>query len=245
MQGKAVKASEMGGHVSIIIPVLNEAYFLQKVVLLLSKVLPDSEIIIVDLGSRDGTLEIAKALAESKNAKVVIHPQPLSLGDVIIDTAKLAKGDTIVLLDADGTYDPLEIVRLIEPIKAGTTDLVIGSRFEGKIMPGAKPSVLRKLGNFLVYFLLRFMFGINVRDSSSGLRAFRKEFIDKLAPSKKIDFNYQVLVQATRTGRSIKEVPITFYPRIGRAKLIRFMDGMRIFFHLLRYRFRGFLTSGD
>jgi len=245
MQVKSVEVSETGGNVSIIIPVLNEEYFLQKVVSLLSKALPDSEIIIVDLGSRDGTLEVAKALVESQNAKVLIHPQPRSLGEVITDTVRLARGNIVVLLDADGTYDPLEIARLIEPIKAGTADLVIGSRFEGKIMPGVKPSVPKKLGNFLVYFLLRFMFGIKVRDSSSGLRALRKDFLDKLAPSKKIDFNYQLLIQAKNTRCSIKEVPITFYPRIGRAKLVRFVDGMRILFHLLKFRFGGFLISGD
>ena len=150
--------------VSIVIPTMNEEETISDVISKAKKTLEDLnlpyEIVVVD-NSSDKTPEIA----ESLGAKVIKGVK--GYGKAYIEGFKVAKGDYIVMLDADGTYNPEEIPKLLEPLIKNEADVVLGSRFKGKILPKAMPALHRYIGNPLLTWIMNFLFKTNISDSHS------------------------------------------------------------------------------
>jgi len=212
--------------VSVIIPAKNEEKTIGRCIEKVKKVFRDYEIdgeIIVSDSSTDRTPEIAQALG----AKVV-KPDKKGYGYAYIYAFKFAKGKYIVIGDADDTYDFLEMPKLLEPLKKGEADLVLGSRFKGKILPKAMPWLHKYIGNPLLTRILNFLFKAKVSDAHSGFRAFTREALKKMElRSHGMEFASEMIIEAVRRGLRIKEVPITYYPREGESKLSSFSDGWR------------------
>lgn len=213
--------------VSIIIPTMNEEETIreciEKAKWLFKRMKLTGEIIIAD-NSTDRTAEIAKKLGAK-----VITPKKLGYGNAYLAGFEAAKGSYIAMVDGDGTYNILEMGKILKPLMGGEADFVLGSRFKGEIKEGAMPFLHRRIGNpFLNWFLNKF-YKINMSDSHCGMRAFTKEAYKKMnLKSEGMEFASEMVIKAANLGLRIIEVPIAYYPRKGSKSKIRpFDDGWR------------------
>lgn len=230
--------------VSVVIPTKDEEEAIGICIEKVKKVFRDYGIdgeIIVSDSSSDRTAEIAEKLG----AKVV-KPDRLGYGYAYIYAFKHCRGKYIVIGDGDGSYDFLEIPKLLEPLKKDEAEIVIGSRFKGKIMKGAMPWLHRYIGNPLLTWFLNFFFKTNVSDAHSGFRAFKREALEKMNLNcSGMEFASEMVLKAVLSGLRIKEVPINYYPRIGEPKIRSFRDGWRhLRFMLLHTPSHLFLIPG-
>jgi glycosyltransferase involved in cell wall biosynthesis len=189
------------------------------------------EVIVADNGSTDRSVEIAL----SKGARVVHVPQK-GYGNALRGGIEAARGRIIVIGDADDSYDFLEAPKLVAKIKEGY-DLVVGSRFKGRILPGAMPWT-SKIGNPIMTFTLNLLFKVNTSDSQSGMRAFTKEAYRKMQlQATGMEFASEMLIKAGKAKLKIAEVPITLHPdKRGRPPHLRpIRDGWRHLKLMLTY----------
>ena len=201
----------------------------------MKKVLEEHNIsyeVIVSDNSTDRTPEIVRSLGAE-----VITPDRRGYGYAYLYAFRHVRGKYIVIGDADNTYDFLEIPKLLEPLRRGEADLVIGSRFEGEILEGAMPWLHRRVGNPLLTWFLNRFFGAGVSDAHSGFRAFTREALEKMnLRGEGMEFASEMIIKAVWAGLRIKEVPITYYPRQGsEPKLNSFRDGWRHLKFMLLY----------
>ena len=212
--------------VSIIIPTKDEEEGIGECIKRAKAFLKEQNLrgeIIVSDNSTDSTPEIARKLG----AKVVT-PDKKGYGYAYIYAFRHAKGKYIIMGDGDGTYDFTEASKLLEPLVKDKADLVVGSRFKGKIIPGAMPFLHRYIGNPILTRLMNFFFKLGISDAHSGFRAIKKESLKKLdLKGHGMEFASEMLINAKRKGLRIEEVPITYYPRKGCSKIRSFSDGWR------------------
>ncbi|MFH1255840.1 MAG: glycosyltransferase family 2 protein [Candidatus Diapherotrites archaeon] len=223
--------------VSVVLPCLNEQPTISRCIEKIKSVLRanaiNGEIIVVDNGSNDGSAEIARALGVK-----VLHQNVRGYGAAYLLGFNEAKGETIVMADSDGTYDFSEIPSLLSPIDSGSADFVIGSRFKGKIAPGAMKPLHQFIGNPLLTFVFNLFFSSSLSDTHSGFRAFKKSFLEK-AEFRQLgmQFALEMLVNAKKQKLEISEVPITYSARSGVSKMNSLRDGLKHFFFILGARF--------
>ncbi len=211
--------------VSVIIPALNEERTIGECITKIQKVFHDNaingEIIVAD-SSSDQTSEIADLLGAT-----VIKPEKSGYGNAYLTGFRGAKGQFIVMGDADNTYDFYEIPKLIDPLKNGA-DFVIGSRFKGTISPGSMTPLHRYIGNPLLTLMINIIFGTHFSDTHSGFRAITRDALDRLnLKTGGMEFASEMLVMASKEQLNIVEVPIDYYPRQTPSKLHSFADGWR------------------
>ncbi|MCS7367309.1 MAG: glycosyltransferase family 2 protein [archaeon YNP-WB-062] len=213
--------------VSVIIPTLNEqetiGVCIQKVRQVFERYGIRGEIIVSD-SSTDRTPEIARALGA-----IVVRPDRRGYGYAYRFAFKYARGRYIVIGDGDDTYDFLEMYRLLEPLMRREADLVIGSRFRGRIEKGAMPWLHRWIGNPVLTSFLNIFFKAGVSDAHSGFRAIRRDALERLdLRADGMEFASEMIVEACRKGLRIKEVPINYYRRKkNESKLRSFHDGWK------------------
>jgi glycosyltransferase involved in cell wall biosynthesis len=188
------------------IPAFNEEKTIAKVIILAQKYV--DKVIVCDDGSTDLTGEIAKRLG----AEVVKHEKRMGKGSALRDLFRVIKKlnpDIIITLDADGQHDPDEIPRLIEPIKKGNADIVVGSRY----VEGAKVDapLYRRLGLSLINFINRKLTNSNINDTQSGFRAFTNELLNELEDVESNGFGVESeqISLAIKKKLRVVEVPIT------------------------------------
>jgi len=221
--------------VSVVIPSLNEAATIgtciEKVKTVFREQGLDGEIIVSD-NSIDETPDIARSLGA-----VVVTPDERGYGYAYLYGFRDARGEYVVMGDADDTYDFLEVPRLLEPLMDGEADFVIGSRFNGSMEPGAMPWLHRWVGNPLLTWFLNLSFGAEVSDAHCGLRAFRRDALEEMdLRSSGMEFASEMIMEAARVGLRIREVPVSYYPRKGgSSKLNSFSDGWRHLRFMLLY----------
>ncbi|RKZ39227.1 MAG: glycosyltransferase family 2 protein [Gammaproteobacteria bacterium] len=205
-------------NLSIILPCLNEAQSLQKLLPQLINLHPHAEIIVVDDGSTDNSAEIAA----QAGAKVVRHPYRKGNGAAIKSGVRAASGDILVFMDADGQHDPQDIERLLTEFAQGY-DMVVGAR-------GAKSqaSFGRLCANSFYNWFSGWMVGHAIADLTSGFRAVKadkfKEFL-YLLPN---GFSYPTTITMAffRAGYNVNYIPIVAHTRIGKSH-IKFRDAIR------------------
>jgi len=206
--------------ISVILPTLNEEEAITRCIQDIRYALPGAEIIVSD-SSDDRTPKIAKAMG----AKVVKAER--GYGRAYIEGFRHASGEIVVLCDADGSYNLKEVKKLVEPVIRGEADLVLGSRFLGRMEKGAMP-IAHRVGNKVLTFILNRLFSLNVSDSHTGYRAIRRDALEKLdLKSDGMEFASEMLIKARAKGLRIAEVPVEYRKRIGKSKLRRFRDGWR------------------
>ncbi len=145
----------------------------------------------------------------------------------------------VVMLDGDNTYDPREMLRLIEPIASGFCDVVVGSRLGGKITKNAFKTQNR-LVNWIYTFLVRSFYGANITDVLSGYFAWRRDVIVEMRDHLKSDgfsIEMEMISKLVKLGYSIYSVPITYNIREGETKIEAIKDGLTDFFYLFRNLF--------
>jgi len=221
--------------VSVVLPCLNEENSIEicikKIKDVFEKEKIDGEIIVVDNGSTDRSVEIVKKYSD---VKLLFEPQK-GYGYALRCGIENAQGEYIIMGDADNTYDFYEIPKFLEKLKEGY-DLVIGSRFKGKILKGAMSFSHRYIGNPILTGMLRFFFGGNISDAHCGLRGFTKQAYQKMnLKTTGMEFASEMVIHALKKKLKIAEIPITYYPRIGESKLSSFRDAWRHIRFMLLY----------
>lgn len=236
--------SETAPEISIVVPTLNEEEGVEECLSSIKRALGELEMageIIVSDSSSDKTPEIARELGA-----IVVKPDQSGYGYAYRYGFKRARGKYIAIGDADTTYDFEDLPRLFREIERKDADMVIGSRLNGEIKPGAMPPLHQYIGNPLLTKFLNVFYGSNISDAHSGFRLLTKEGLEQLdLQSDGMEFASEMLVEAVTKDLNIAEVPITYYPRKGEATLESFSDGWRhIRFMLINSPPNFFLAPG-
>lgn len=180
------------------------------------------ELLIVDDGSKDRTVEVASKIA---GVNLICHPRNKGYGAALKTGFSKARGELIGFLDADGTYPPEYFPHLCRAALNGV-DLVIGSRMAGA---ESKMPLTRRAGNFFFATLLTVLSRQKVTDSASGMRVFKREILEQIYPLPNgLNLTPVMSTRALHEGINIGEVPIPYSERVGRSKLSVIRDG-RIF----------------
>ncbi|MGA9669454.1 MAG: glycosyltransferase family 2 protein [Terracidiphilus sp.] len=222
--------------IAIVMPCLNEAETLgiciRKALAAIKEAEVSGEVVIADNGSTDGSIEIAVA----EGARVINVPVR-GYGAALLAGFEGARGEYILMADADDSYDFSHLPRFLLALEGGS-DLVMGNRFRGEIKPGAMPFLHRYLGNPVLSYLGRLFFGIPIGDFHCGIRAFRKEALLGLKlRTTGMEFASEMVVKSSLMGLKISEVPTTLSPD-GRSRaphLRTWRDGWRHLRFLLLY----------
>lgn len=183
-------------------------------------------VLVVDGRSVDGTDEIAKGMGAE-----VIYQRGTGYGDALktgfFYARKRLAADVIVMMDADYTYDPKDIPKLVAPILEDEADFVVGNRLAG-LQKGAMPLV-NQIGNNMLSLVAKLALGLNVYDTQSGMRAFRSKLLDSMnLVAVGMPFAMEMLAQAHSIDARMREVPVSYMPRVGKTKLNPIKDGGRI-----------------
>lgn len=180
------------------------------------------EVVVCDNGSTDNSIKVAK----EAGARIISESQK-GYGSAYLAGIKNARGEWIAIGDSDGTYNFLEIPRLLTPLGKGY-DLVIGSRFKGDIKKGSMPLLNRYLGTPVLNLFLRLFYNLKISDSQSGMRAFTQKAFKKLKlKTLGMEFASEMLIRAAQENLKIIDVPISYLRRVSPTKLSRFRDAWR------------------
>jgi glycosyltransferase involved in cell wall biosynthesis len=211
--------------VSVVIPCLNEAENIERCVQEAQATLEDSglagEVIVVDNGSDDASAELARGAGA-----IVVDEPRRGYGSAYRAGFAAARGDYIVMIDADLTYDFSQIPRFVEELDRGAA-LAMGNRMEN-IDSGAMPWLNRYVGNPILSGFLNVLFRTKVHDAHCGMRAVRRDVLPRLdLHATGMEFASEMVIRATRANLEIREFPIALHARSGQSKLSPFRDGWR------------------
>lgn len=218
-------------HISVILPCLNEE---QALPFCVDEILDvkhthnlDLEIIVVDNGSTDRSVEIVRCFSKKYNFIKSIAEEHRGYGSAYLRGFRESTGEYVFIADTDGTYSFRDIPRFINELEHGA-DLVVGNRQVSKLERGIMPWHHKYIGNPILSFLVIFFFKINVHDIHCGVRAIRKTSFDSLKLyTRGMEFATEMIIKSARRGLVIKELPVEYRVRIGKSKLESFVDGWR------------------
>lgn len=208
-----------GNPLSIILPARNEAINLRPLLGKLAERFPKAEIIVVNDGSTDETVEICRSFG----VRVVTHPYSLGNGAAIKAGARAARGETLVFLDADGQHDPADIPQLLAKLEEGY-DMAVGARRDH-----SQASWGRGVANRIYNRLASWMTNYQVLDLTSGFRAVRAERFREFLYLLPNGFSYPTTITMAffRSGYPVVYVPIVAGRREGKSHIQPLQDGVR------------------
>lgn len=230
---------------SILLPTYNEKDNLPIIIWLIVKYMQESkinyEVIVIDDGSPDGTLEVAKQLQKIYGEdRILLRPRAskLGLGTAYIHGIEHASGNYIIIMDADLSHHPKFIPQFIDLQKTSNLDVVSGTRYSGT--GGVygwdfKRKLISRGANFLSQLLLR----PNASDLTGSFRLYKKEVLKELisrCKSKGYVFQMEMIVRARQLGYTVGEVPISFVDRVygqsklGGSEIVQFAKNLLILF---------------
>jgi len=235
--------------ISVIVPAFNEEAIirpsLDEIVATFDAMDLDYEVIVINDGSRDGTLREALAAAERHpRIKVKRNLENFGKGRALKKAFRYCKGELIVFLDADLDLEPSFVPILLDILRWEGVDVVIGSKFHP--MSQIEYSLQRRLISFIYYLAIKILFNLRLRDTQTGIKVFRRRVLEEVFPRtlvKQFAFDLELLALAQRFGFKIAEAPIVLkqrrrYGRIGAHALWRTgWDTLAVFYRLyvLRY----------
>jgi glycosyltransferase involved in cell wall biosynthesis len=225
---------------SVVMPVYNESATLRRVVEKVLAVPLEIELICVDDGSRDGSVEILKELqSHYPQIKIALQPKNMGKGAALRRGIQEATGLYVVIQDADLEYDPGEYPILLDPLIQDKADVVYGSRFLG----GHAHRVLyfwHSVGNWLLTLFSNILTNINLTDMETCYKMFRRELIQAIPIEEdRFGFEPEITVKIAKRRLRIYEVGISYWGRTyEEGKKIGWKDGMRALWCLLKYSMR-------
>lgn len=226
-------------HISIVVPVLNEELTIGDLIDRLKATLRNMnihhEIIVVDDGSNDNSVEISR----SRGVKVYSLKNHMGKGYALRVGFAMAKGEIVATIDSDGSHRPEELPLLLTPVLKGQADLVIGSRFRTENPgPGKR---FNAAGVRIFNILIHILTGAAVSDSQSGYRVMKSAVLKNLnLKSEEYEIESEILVKIAKQRFRVKEVPISFEQRTyGTSRLDPIADGFKILMSILISYLRG------
>lgn len=232
-----------GFKLSVVIPVYNEVRTIEQVIARVRAAEVPCEIIIVDDGSRDGSRDLLARLrdgADPINAdlRIVLHEQNQGKGAALKTGFEHCTGDVVIVQDADMEYDPRDYRQLLQPIVEGEADVVYGSRFSH--IEGPVRSYWHEFANHVITRLSNWKSGKNLTDVETCYKMFRRELIQKVAPTlreQRFGIEIELTFKLARLpGVRFYERPISYAGRsYAEGKKIGLRDGLRALWCILRY----------
>lgn len=236
---------------SIVIPAYNEGSRLGAT---LDKVLTyvrargwDAEVIVVNDGSRDNTVEIVREFAEKEPiVHLVENPGNRGKGYSVRNGILNARGEVILFSDADLSSPIEEMPKLLEAIAAGA-DIAIGSRWLKAELQTQRQSLHRQLFGRIFNLFQRLILGLRFKDTQCGFKAFTRRAAQTVLPLQRIErwgFDPEILFLARKFGFRAQEVPV-LWGHIGGTRIHPLIDGSRMFQDLVHIRWNDFTGKYD
>ncbi len=232
---------------TVVIPVYNERETLMTLVDHVRSVPIRKEIILVDDGSTDGTIDLLQELQTEANddpdnrLKIEFHEVNRGKGAALRTGFGLASGNVVVVQDADLEYDPAEFPRLLQPIISGKADVVYGSRFLGDYAHRVL-YFWHYLGNQFLTMLSNCFTNLNLTDMETCYKLFRREVLHEILPTLKQDrfgFEPEITAKVARRNLRIYELSISYDGRsYAEGKKIGWKDGVQAIWCILRYAWK-------
>jgi glycosyltransferase involved in cell wall biosynthesis len=242
--------------ISVVIPVYNEMATIEEILLRIQDVDLDKEIVIVDDGSKDGTRDFLRAVAESAQKAPAQMKLPRSGRVLATDRIRVfyqdknrgkgaalrrgfqeSRGEIVIIQDADLEYDPTDYHRLVAPIDGGYADVVYGSRFLGG--PHRVHLFWHYVGNKFLTTLSDMVTNLNLSDVWTCYKALRRNVVLALdLKEDRFGFEQEITIKIARRDWTVYETPISYYGRTyAEGKKITWKDGFRALWCILRYGF--------
>lgn len=193
--------------IDVILPALNEVGAIGS---LIRAMPPDHRAIVVDNGSTDGTAEVA-----AEHGATVVHEPVRGFGAACFAGLEAATADIVCFMDADGSLDPAQLIRVVGPVRHGRADLVLGSRVPAR---GAWPLHARALNRVLAMELRR-RTGAPLRDLGPMRAARRTDLLALGIRDRRFGFPLEMVLRAAQDGWRIEDVPVDYLARVGRSKV--------------------------
>lgn len=223
--------------ISIIIPAYNEGKTVSEVLSKVCKVqlTNEKELIVINDGSTDDTLEKIKEFQAKKHIKIINNETNLGKGKSIVKALKLVSGNVVLIQDADLEYDPKDIPKIIRMFDDKNVQVVYGSRI---LENNPISHWTFSFGGRLLTTITNVLYRTNITDEATGYKAFRVAVLSKLnLKSKGFEFCPEVTAKVAKLGIKIYEVPISYSPRPIKEKKIKWWDGALAIYYLFKYRF--------
>jgi glycosyltransferase involved in cell wall biosynthesis len=223
----------------VVIPVFNERQTIGEILRRVQRSRLVWEILVVDDCSSDGTRQYLRRLRRPRTGrlKVLFHERNQGKGAAVRTGIQAARGDLVLIQDADLEYDPRDYPALLAPIHDGVADVVYGSRFLGG--PRRTTMFWHMVANQLLTLMTNVLYNSILSDMETGYKLFRREVIQSIPLSaSRFDFEPEITAKLLKRRIRIYEVPITFNPReYSEGKKIGMRDAFEAVWTLLKYRF--------
>jgi len=225
--------------VSFLIPAYNEASTISEVLDRIMALDLDSEVVVVDDGSTDATVDVVTSRADGEDRVRVLRKPNEGKGSALRHGIPHCRGEIIVIQDADMEYDPRDVPSLIAPIQLDAADVVYGSRLSGG-RPQRAYMFWHLVGNRFLSLLTGVLFNTTLTDMETGYKAFRRDALLPLHLTEdRFGIEPEITGEICRRGLRVYEVPISYYGRTyDEGKGITWRDGFRAVFVLFRTRLR-------
>lgn len=223
---------------TVVIPVYNEPLTVIEIVDRVRALPISKQIILVDDGSTDGTSQTLQKLSQLPEVVLLTHTFNRGKGAALQTGFEYAQGRFVIVQDADLEYDPADILRVIEPLQAGLSDVVFGSRYLDNARQD--PSWLHRSGNWCLTAFSNLLTGQRLTDMETCYKAFRRELLQNIhIEQDRFGFEPEITAKLARRGVAIREVGISYACRSRReGKKIGWRDLVSALYCIVRYRFR-------
>jgi len=223
--------------ISFLVPAYDEATTIGEVLDRIAALGLDSQVVVVDDGSTDGTAEVVEERFRDRPEILLIRQENRGKGAAVRAAITHVDGDIAVIQDADMEYDPADVPALIEPIERGVADVVFGSRLSGG-RPQRAYLLWHLVGNRFLTLVTNVLFNTTLSDMETGYKAFRADVLRSL-DLREDDFGIEpeITAQVCRRKLRVYELPIAYYGRTyAEGKKITWRDGFKALRVLLRVR---------